>query len=187
LSRWSRQFAYVLQTYGVEKGDRVSVLLPKGPELLISVLAIWRLGAIHVPLFTACGPQAISYRIHHSGSQLVITDSINRHKLDQIHEAFMQHIQKSTFTSHEDSLVRKDSCCWDTLKNDIAISEDINVSSDDLFILLYTSGTTGKRKGVEVPIKALAAFPGYRSIGLDVGKEDMFWNMAVPRWAYGLY
>lgn len=187
LSRWSRQFAYVLQTYGVEKGDRVSVLLPKGPELLISVLAIWRLGAIHVPLFTAFGPQAISYRIHHSGSQLVITDSINRHKLDQIHEAFMQHIQMITVTSHEDSLVRKDISFWDTLKNANAISEDINVSSDDLFILLYTSGTTGQPKGVEVPIKALAAFAGYMRLGLDVREDDMFWNMADPGWAYGLY
>ena len=77
----SAKFAGVLRQLNVQKGDRVATLLPKGPELIISVLALWRLGAIHVPLFTAFGPQAISYRLENSGACLIITDTNNQPKL----------------------------------------------------------------------------------------------------------
>ena len=56
-----------------------------------------------------------------------------------------------------------------------------------MFILLYTSGTTGHPKGVEVPIKALASFEAYMRFGLDLKPSDVFWNIADPGWAYGLY
>ena len=64
----SARFAGVLQSAGIGKGDRVATLLPKIPELAISALALWRLGAVHVPLFTAFGPGAISYRLENSGA-----------------------------------------------------------------------------------------------------------------------
>src|SRR5690625_2464874 len=76
LQELSRKFATVLHNKNVKKGDRVALLLPKGPEIIISALAIWRLGAVYVPLFTAFGPQAISYRVEHSGANTVITDTI---------------------------------------------------------------------------------------------------------------
>ena len=53
--------------------------------------------------------------------------------------------------------------------------------------MLYTSGTTGRPKGVEVPIKALAAFEAYLRLGMDLRSEDIYWNAADPGWAYGLY
>src|SRR5690625_4633719 len=81
LSELSKKFATVLKSNGVEQGDRVAILLPKGPELLVAALAIWRLGAVYLPLFTAFGPQAISYRVDHSGAEVIITDEENRFKL----------------------------------------------------------------------------------------------------------
>ncbi len=76
----SAKCAGVLHGLGVAKGDRVATLLPKAPELLITTLALWRLGAVHVPLFTAFGPQAITYRVGHSGTRVVVTDTTNRAK-----------------------------------------------------------------------------------------------------------
>src|SRR5699024_9907251 len=82
LKRDSLIFANALKALGVKKGDRVAVLLPKGPELIVSVLAIWRLGAVHVPLFTAFGPQAIFYRVDDSGADIIITDKANCEKIN---------------------------------------------------------------------------------------------------------
>ena len=61
------------------------------------------------------------------------------------------------------------------------------IRSDDPLILIYTSGTTGHPKGVLVPVKALAAIEAYLRFGLDVRPDDVYWNIADPGWAYGLY
>src|SRR5215213_3248628 len=79
----SQRLAGALREAGVEPGDRVAVMLPKSPEVLVALVAIWRLGAIEVPLFTAFGPDAAAYRVLHSGARLAITDLANRDKLEQ--------------------------------------------------------------------------------------------------------
>jgi len=59
LKELSDRFANVLSDLGVQEGDRVACLLPKVPELLITVLSTFKVGAVYVPLFTAFGPKAI--------------------------------------------------------------------------------------------------------------------------------
>src|SRR5699024_1319229 len=76
-----KKFAQVLKDKGVQKGDAVAVLLSKGPDVIISLLTIWRLGAVQVPLFTAFGPEAIEYRVTHSGANVINTNDENRSKL----------------------------------------------------------------------------------------------------------
>jgi acetyl-CoA synthetase len=58
---------------------------------------------------------------------------------------------------------------------------------DAAMVQLYTSGTTGKPKGVIVPARALASMVAYQELALDVTADDVFWNAADPGWAYGLY
>src|SRR5262249_29621751 len=67
------------------------------------------------------------------------------------------------------------------------VEEPTPVAGGDPFILIYTSGTTGHPKGVAVPVKALAAFETYLRFGFDLRPDDVFWNIADPGWAYGLY
>jgi acetyl-CoA synthetase len=81
LADLSARFANRLAAVGVGRGDRVATLLPKCPELLIAAVGLWRLGAVHVPLFTAFGPDAIGFRLDDAAARVVITDTRNSGKL----------------------------------------------------------------------------------------------------------
>ncbi|MGH2615189.1 MAG: AMP-binding protein [Thermomicrobiales bacterium] len=181
----SARFARVLRDLGVDKGDRVATLLPKTPELLIATLALWRLGAVHVPLFTAFGPQAIAYRVDHSGARVLVTDAANRPKLAEFGDPALRVV--AVEGSEGIGGWAGDIPFWQALEAAAPVESPVTYGGDDPMILIYTSGTTGHPKGVPVPVKALAAIETYMRFGLDVRPDDVFWNIADPGWAYGLY
>ncbi|MGC8493262.1 MAG: AMP-binding protein [Syntrophobacteraceae bacterium] len=183
----SAKMAGLLQSLGIRKGDRVAVLLPKTPELLVTALAVWRLGAVYVPLFTAFGPDAIDLRAGDSGAKVVVTNATHRPKLKEAACCREGKIQIITVTEANGALEPGDHSFWSELEAAAPVETPVPVNGDDMMIMLYTSGTTGSPKGVEVPVKALAAFHAYMEFGLDIREDDMYWNMADPGWAYGLY
>jgi len=63
----------------------------------------------------------------------------------------------------------------------------VMMSIQDPFLLMFTSGTTGSAKPLQVPLKALIAFGAYMQDAIGLRAEDSFWNIADPGWAYGLY
>ncbi|MFI5960164.1 AMP-binding protein [Cryptosporangium sp. NPDC051539] len=168
----SKRLATVLATRGVERGTRVPVLMGKRPELVVTLLAIWRLGAVHVPLFTAFATGAIRMRVESSAATLVITEPAQRVKLDPIAGVDVLEVGPAL-----DRLI----------EHSEPFAPSVAVGGDGTMILLFTSGTTGRPKGVTVPVRALAAFHCYLHYGLDVTEDDVFWNAADPGWAYGLY
>ena len=76
------RFADVIAKMGVKPGDVISGMLPRCPELIVTILGAWRAGAVYQPLFTAFGPKAIEHRVKLSRSKLVVTDPTNRPKLE---------------------------------------------------------------------------------------------------------
>ncbi|MDL9946960.1 AMP-binding protein [Gordonia sp. ABSL11-1] len=168
----SRRFATALADRGVGPGDTVGVLMGKRAELVVALLAIARLGAVYIPLFTAFAPPAIEMRVWAGGAKVVVTEPGQAAKLDGIDSI-------STIVAGEqfDALVADNE----------PIDRSVAVGGDGALILLFTSGTTGSPKGVPVPVRALAAFSCYMHYGLDVTADDVFWNAADPGWAYGLY
>ena len=183
LREQSSRAAGAFRALGVEKGDRVATLVFKGPELMIATVGLWRIGAVHVPLFTAFGPQAIDLRARNSGTKAIITDMANRPKLDGVDlDATI-----ITIANEGESVPAGDIPFWDTLEDAEPEEGSVSLAGDDLMVLLYTSGTTGPPKGVPIPVKALAAFQTYFHYGLDVRDDDVIWNIADPGWAYGLY
>ena len=76
---------------------------------------------------------------------------------------------------------------WDALADSAPLAEDVAVGGDGPIALLFTSGTTGRPKGVPVPLRAAAAFAVYLTCAVDLRPEDLFWNAADHGWAYGLY
>ncbi|WP_288385702.1 AMP-binding protein [uncultured Acinetobacter sp.] len=184
LKKYSTQFASFLKSQGVGKGDRVSGLLPRTPELIITILATWRIGAVYQPLFTAFGPKAIEHRIQLAQSKLVITDLANREKLSEISSCPpIVTVQAELHTQN----YPQDFDFWRELNRQTETVELEMLSINDPFLLMFTSGTTGPAKPLKVPLKALIAFGDYMKNAIGLSQDDIFWNIADPGWAYGLY
>ena len=173
----SQRCATVLAERGVGVGDRVATLMGKSAELVTTLLGIWRLGAVHVPLFTAFAPPAIAFRLASSGAKVVVSDDDQLPKLAP-GEGIPADAPSQVIAAGE-------------LPELLAASTPSDgaaaVGGDGLLVQLFTSGTTGTPKGVPVPVRALASFHAYQEFGLDVRRDDVFWNAADPGWAYGLY
>ncbi|WP_068276981.1 AMP-binding protein [Aldersonia kunmingensis] len=181
----SARFAAALADLGVEPGDRVATLMGKSAELVVALLGIWRRGAVHVPLFTAFAPPAISFRLSASQTKVVIADADQLSKLTAAQEApqlspwHVIGVGGGGHAQFADLLAAADPSAESATA--------VRVSADAPIVQLFTSGTTGTPKGVPIPAKAIASFHAYLEFGLDVRADDVFWNAADPGWAYGLY
>lgn len=177
------RMAVVLRAAGVGKGDVVAGLLPRRRELVLVILATWRLGAIYQPLFTAFGPKAIEQRLETSRARLVVTNSANRSKLVGITPT----PKVALFRDGDAVLPSGDLDLAPALAEATGTVDPVMLTGDDLFMLLSTSGTTGLPKGVPVPLRALLSFAAYMRLAIGLTDDDVFWNIADPGWAYGLY
>lgn len=176
----STRCAEAMAALGVGKGDRVACLLPRSPELLIVILATWRLGAVYQPLFTAFGSKAIDYRIAEAGTRLIVTDAGNIAKIDaHAGNAGVLVVGAAPGSGHRDF--------WTEVAKQPGKLQPVPCSIDDPFLIMFTSGTTGAAKPLLVPLKAIAAFANYVRDAVDLRSGDVFWNLADPGWAYGLY
>ena len=178
LRRRSEQGAAALAALGVEPGDAVATLMGKSEDLIVTLLSIWRLGAVHVPLFTAFAWPAIELRLTAGAAKVVVTDENQRSKIEES-DAIV--VVAGTPQQPDDLAL---SALLDAQQPGFAAAVR---GGDAPLVMIFTSGTTGTPKGVPVPIRALAAFRSYVELGLDVTADDVFWNAADPGWAYGLY
>ncbi|WP_273826154.1 AMP-binding protein [Pseudomonas asplenii] len=184
LQEQAGRFANFLLAQGVGRGDKVAGLLPRNVELLVTLFATWRIGAVYQPLFTAFGPKAIEHRLSSSAAKVVVTDAANRSKLDEVADC---PTIVTVAGAKGQGIVRGDFSFWAELDNYPAACEPLMLSGEDPFLLMFTSGTTGPAKPLEVPLKAIIAFQSYTRDAVDLRPEDAFWNVADPGWAYGLY
>ena len=179
LQRDTARFANLLKAQGIQPGDRVSGLLPRTPELVTVILGTLRAGAVYQPLFTAFGPKAIEHRLGVSKAKLLVTDSANRPKLDEIANCPSVVTVGTAFG--------KGANYAEAMAEQSDLFEPIMRKGADNFLIMSTSGTTGAPKGVNVPLAALPSFDAYMRYGIELRPEDRFWNIADPGWAYGLY
>ncbi|MGW8815939.1 AMP-binding protein [Gordonia terrae] len=180
LAESSKRVAAVLAARGVGQGSRVATLMGKSPELLAVVLGIWRLGAVYAPLFTAFAEAAVSSRLVDADVTVVIADEDQAHKVPTgTWELIVNTAEASDGTLV--GLTRAVSA------GDVAEQSSVAVGGDGPLVHMFTSGTTGKPKGVVHPVRYAAGWQSYLEFGLGVDAESVFWCGADPGWAYGLY
>jgi acetyl-CoA synthetase len=172
----SRRFAAVLKAKGVRQGDRVATVMGKGADLVTTLLGIWRVGAVYVPLFTAFAEEALRSRLVSAAVVLVVADEDQLSKVPQGDWEILV-----AGTTRVDGLQAQ----LGSVSADSGPS--VAVGGDGPLVHMFTSGTTGTPKGVIHPVRYAAGWHSYLEFGLGVGKESTFWCSLDPGWAYGLY
>jgi len=191
------KFANVLKSLGVKKGDRVTIYLPMVPELPITMLACARIGAIHTVVFSGFSAVSLKDRIDDSKSKVIVTadvgyrrgGSINLKGIidESINELnFVEHVVVLKRAEENLQLGPKDSLWHELMKVASDKCEPEHLESTDPLFILYTSGTTGKPKGV------LHGTGGYLTHlnstfkwAFDIKNSDIFFCTADIGWVTG--
>ncbi|MGF7056323.1 acetyl-CoA synthetase [Bosea sp. OAE752] len=187
LRRRSEQFAASLHDLGVRPGDRVATLMGKSVEYLVTLMGIWRLGAVHVPIFTAFAPPAIAFRLKGSEAKFVVCDESQQAKLAPGEDIPSPSPWKIITTAPVEIAPEGALQFWQVLEASRPGFKAAALGGDAPIVQIFTSGTTGTPKGVAVPARALAGFQVYAEYGLGLTSDDLYWCAADPGWAYGLY
>jgi acetyl-CoA synthetase len=142
----ANRFANELTDAGVGRGDRVGVNLPQKPETLFAHLAIWKLGAVSVPLSTLFGPDALSFRLDNAGATACVIDEENVDTLREVTSDVPSLTQ--AYTVGDVDARDGETDFWSAIDGQSTDFEAVTTGPDDDALLIYTSGTTGNPKGV---------------------------------------
>lgn len=181
----SNRLANALRANGVVRGDRIGILLPQCPETAIAHIAVYKLGAIAIPLFTLFGPDALEYRLMNSGTKAVVTDGTNIEKLLQIRDRLPE-LKIIFVTRGKPGTGVVD--FWTALEKGSSHFEAVMTKADDPALIIYTSGTTGPPKGaLHAHRVVLGHVPGVEFFhNFFPKKEDIYWTPADWAWIGGL-
>ena len=183
----SNRFANVLKRLGVAKGDRVFLLAGRIPELYISALGALKNGSVFCPLFSAFGPEPIRQRIAiGDGRVLVTTTALYKRKVAELRSALPELRHVLLVGSSDEIRALPGVLDFNQL---MAQADDRFVipptDPEDLALLHFTSGTTGRPKGAMHVHQAVVAHHMTGYYALDFHPDDIFWCTADPGWVTG--
>ena len=182
----SDKCANMLQSLGVGKGDRVFLFLPRLPELFISMIAIAKLGAISGPMFSAFGPDAVRDRLQNSEAKVLITTPELKERVDAVLWELPKLERIVLVSVKEDYELEEGNVCYKTLMKDAPERFEMEwMDMEDPLYILYTSGTTGKPKGITHVHNDMISHYITTKWSLDLRDDDIYWCTADPGWVTG--
>ena len=198
LYRQVNRCANALKTLGLKKGDRVTIYLPKVPEQIVAMLACARIGVIHSVVYSGFSAPALASRIQDAECKLVITADVgfDRGKVLNLKTVVDQAVANCPTVERVVVLRRQTPAValsvpkeidWhDWLKNEKAVCEAEQLDAEHPLYILYTSGTTGKPKGV-VHVHGGYMVGTYITTKyvFDLKEDDVYFCVADPGWVTG--
>jgi len=192
------KFAGVLENQGVKKGDRVVIYMPMVPQAAIAMLACARLGAVHSVVFGGFAPHELAIRIDDAKPDVIVSAS-GAVEVTRIIEYKPMLDKAITLSSHKPSkciilqrsmakatMVSGRDLDWDSLMQTAEPVDCVPVQATDPLYILYTSGTTGKPKGVvrDNGGHAVALRWSLENI-YNTGPGEVFWSASDVGWVVG--
>jgi acetyl-CoA synthetase len=177
------RFANVLKKLGVKRQDRVFFFLQRSPELYAGFMAAIKYGAIASPMFPAFGPDAIRDRLLDSGAVALVTDSDLKKRVYEV-KNLLPELKHMIIVGKD---VASGEVSWE---KEMAAASDkfdaVPMDPEEFMYMLYTSGTTGKPKGVVHAHKGIVQAHLTTKMVLDVHEEDVYWCGADLGWVTGV-
>jgi len=184
LSEATNRFANALRRLGVAEGGRVFILLGRVPELYVSVLGALKAKCVASPLFSAFGPEPLATRLElGEGQVLVTTQALYRRKV----AAMRGRLPKLAHVLLIDGEgTEPETQSWPRLMEEASADFVIPPTSpDDMALIHFTSGTTGRPKGAVHVHEAIVTHYATGLYALDLHADDIFWCTADPGWVTG--
>jgi acetyl-CoA synthetase len=179
--------ANALQQLGLTRGERVFALLGRGPALHIATFGALKAGMVFCPLFSAFGPEPVRTRLELGEAAVLITsDVLYSRKVAGI-RAQLPNLRHVLIVRTAADHVPPDTQDFDAL---LAAASDeltrVDTRDEDIALLHFTSGTTGKPKGVLHAHAAVVAHYATARLALDLQASDRYWCTADPGWVTGM-
>lgn len=177
LAKLSNKYANILKDLGVNRGDRVFLFLPRIPHLFAAFLGILKTGAIAGTMFSAFGEQALKDRLENSGASVVFTTKDLNTRIESV---------KKDLPALKEIIIVDSDTFTEKLEKANDSFNVVHTKPEDYAFMLYTSGTTGKPKGIVHAHYGIIQQQESARVVLDLKDTDIYWCTADPGWVTGI-